>query len=83
MPPPPPSKGDTDDVAMLHVHACGVQNIRSLVLIVLDPASTSYAQWRDQVLLILKCYELADHVLTDTPPVNDPAWDRTETVVLS
>jgi hypothetical protein len=53
---------------MLHAQACGVQNIRSLV---------------STVLLTLKRYKLADHILFDTPPVNDPTWDRMETVVLS
>jgi hypothetical protein len=58
---------------MLHVQACGVQNIRSLVSTFLDPSSTGYACWRDQVLLTLNRYELTDHVLSDAPPVNDPA----------
>jgi hypothetical protein len=65
-PPPPSSGGDTVVVAMLHVSACEVQNTRSLVSIVLDPSSTCYARWHDQVLLTLKCYELTDHVLSDS-----------------
>jgi hypothetical protein len=68
---------------MLHAHACGVHNFCSLVSIVLDPSSIGYARWRDQVLLTLKHYELADHVLSDAPPVNDPAWERMEIIVLS
>jgi hypothetical protein len=81
-PPPPPSRGDTVVVAMLHAQVCGAQNIRSLVSIVLDP-SAGYARWRDQVLLTLKRYDLADHGLSDAPPVNDPAWERMENVVVS
>jgi hypothetical protein len=77
--PPPPSGGDTTITTMLHVQACMVHNIRFLVSTVLDPASTGYARWRDQVLLTQKWYELADHVLFDTPPVNDPAWNHMET----
>jgi hypothetical protein len=70
-------------VTMLHVLTCGVQNIRYLVSAVLDPSSIGYAHWHDQVLVTLKCYALADHVHSHAPPVNDPAWDRMETVVLS
>jgi hypothetical protein len=43
---------------MLHVQAYGVQNIRSLISTILDPSSTGYALWRDQVLFTLKRYEL-------------------------
>jgi hypothetical protein len=39
-PPPPPSGGDAVIVAMLQAQAFRVQNIHSLVLTVLDPAST-------------------------------------------
>jgi hypothetical protein len=52
-------------IANLHVQATGVQNIRSLVLVVLDVSSTHYARWRDNVLLTLRRYALADHVLSD------------------
>jgi hypothetical protein len=34
-------------------------------------------------VLTLECYELADHILSDAPPINDPAWDHMETVILS
>jgi hypothetical protein len=69
---PPPSGGDAV-VAMIHVLACRLQNIHFLVSTILNPSSTCYAYWHDQVLLTLKCYELADHILFDTPPINDPA----------
>jgi hypothetical protein len=32
------------------------------------PSSTNYTRWRDQVMLTLERYELAAHVLLDTPP---------------
>ena len=41
-------------VAQLHLQAAGVQNIRALVSVLLDPASSSYGRWRDQVLLTLR-----------------------------
>jgi hypothetical protein len=49
----------------------------------LDPSSIGYARWHNQVLLTLKHYELIDHVLSDAPPFNNPAWDLMEIVVLS
>jgi hypothetical protein len=61
---------------MLHTQSCGIQNIHSLVLTVLDHSSTGYVCWRDQILLTLKRYELANHILSDAPPINDPTWAR-------
>jgi len=34
-------------VAQLHLQAAGIQNIRALVTILLDPTSSSYRRWRD------------------------------------
>jgi hypothetical protein len=31
----------------------------------------------------LQRYKLVDHILSNSPPVNDPTWDCMETVVLS
>ncbi|XP_066374936.1 uncharacterized protein [Miscanthus floridulus] len=71
-------------VAQLHYQAGGVQNIRSLVPVVLDPESPSYARWRDLVLLILRRYALDDHVLTDAlPAARTPSWLRLDSIVLS
>jgi hypothetical protein len=45
--------GGTDDpmVAYLHLQAVGVPHIKTLVTVVLDSNSNSYARWRDQLLL--------------------------------
>ena len=43
-------------VAQLHLQAAGVQNIRALVSVLLDPASSSYGRWPDQVLLTSRRY---------------------------
>jgi hypothetical protein len=59
-------------VAELHAQAAGIQNTRSLVTVVLDPAS-NYARWRDHVHLTLQCYALDDHVLTDSC-LPAPSW---------
>ena len=42
-----------------------IQDIHSLVTIVLDLSSTKYPRWRDMVLLALRCYDLDDHVLSN------------------
>jgi hypothetical protein len=52
-------------VAQLHYQAGGVQNIRLLVPVVLEPELPSYACWRDLVLLTLRRYALDDHVIVD------------------
>ncbi|XP_066360927.1 uncharacterized protein [Miscanthus floridulus] len=71
-------------VAQLHYQAGGVQNIRLLVPVVLEPESPSYARWRDLVLLTLRRYALDDHVLVDASvAVQTPSWLRLDSVVLS
>ena len=70
-------------VAQLYLQAAGVQNIRALVTILLDPTSSSYGRWRDQVLLALRRYALDDHVL-DTPiETRDVMWLCLDSVALS
>ena len=44
----------TASVTNLHVQAAAVQNICSLVPLVLDPMSSHYNRWRDLVLLTLE-----------------------------
>ncbi|XP_066344097.1 uncharacterized protein [Miscanthus floridulus] len=71
-------------VAQLHYQAGGVQNIRLLVPVVLEPESPSYARWRDLVLLTLRRYALNDHVLVDASvAVQTSSWLRLDSVVLS
>jgi hypothetical protein len=71
-------------VAQLHYQAGGVQNIGQLIRVVLDPASTSYARWRDQVILTLRRYALDDHVLADPlAGVQTASWLRLDSIVLS
>jgi hypothetical protein len=74
---------DADTIVALHSQAVGVHNIRSFVSVVLDPTSSHYSRWRGQVLLTLRRFALADHVLDDlvTPP--SPSWAQMDTVVLS
>jgi hypothetical protein len=68
--------------AHLHVPAAGLQNIRSVVTIILEPSSPDYKRWRDLVLLTLRRYGLDDHVLSD---VVDPFvyWARLDSIVVT
>jgi len=69
-------------VAQLHLQAAGVQNIKALVTVLLDPTS-SYGCWRDQVLLALRRYALDDHILVDTPvEARDVVWLRLDNVAM-
>jgi len=70
-------------VANLHTQAAGVQNIRTLVPIVLDPVSVHYDCWWDLLLLVLERSALSSHVLSDTAYLYVPAWRRMDAVVLS
>ena len=71
-------------VAQLHLQAAGAQNIKALVSDLLDPTSSSYGRWRDQVLLALRRYALDDHVLLDTPvEARNLVWLRLDSVALS
>jgi hypothetical protein len=61
---------DADLIAALHAQAARPHNIRALVSVVLDPASSHYLRWRGQVLLMLRRFVLDDHILVDhdAPP---------------
>jgi hypothetical protein len=62
-------------VFYLHLQAAGVPHIKNLVSVVLDSTSTSYAHWRDQVLLALRRYALNDDILSNTLiEARDLAW---------
>jgi uncharacterized membrane protein YgcG len=71
-------------VAQLHLQAGSVQNIRLMVPVVLEPESSSYACWRDLLLLTLRRYALDDHVLCDPAGVaSTAAWVRLDSIVLT
>jgi hypothetical protein len=55
-----------------------------MVPVVLEPESSSYARWRDLLLLTLRCYALDDHVLCDpTGVAPTAAWVRLDSIVLT
>jgi hypothetical protein len=71
-------------VALLnhHAQAVTINNIRSLVPIVLDIDSGTFNRWRDQFLLTLGKFSLQDHVHLDAP-VSSLDWDQMDCVVKS
>jgi hypothetical protein len=82
-PPPTPdaphaSGLNADHIAALHAQTAGLQNIRSLVSVVLDPTSSHYPRWRGQVLFTLRRYAFDD---VATP--SSRAWSLMDSVVLS
>jgi len=100
LPPPPngDKSGDHDDddvhdamllheaIAALNLHAQAmtVQNISSLVTVVLDVTSGDYTWWRDQFILILGKYSLQGHVLFDNhAAAGHTDWARMDCVVKS
>jgi hypothetical protein len=70
-------------VAGLHLQAAAILNIRSLVNIVLDSSSTTYASWRDLMMMVLERYALLDHVNSDVASSTDPGWRQMDSVVLN
>jgi hypothetical protein len=70
-------------VAGLHLQAAAVLNVRSLVSIILDSTSTTYASWRDLMMMVLERYALLDHVNSDVASSTDPSWRRMDNVVLN
>jgi hypothetical protein len=74
---------DADLIAALHAQAAGLHNIRALVSVVLDPASSHYPRWRGQVLLTLRRFVLDDHVLVDHDAPPPHSWCLMDNVVLS
>jgi hypothetical protein len=76
------SNPDAALTAHLHTQAAGLQNLRSVVTIVLEPSSPDYKRWHDLMLLMLHSYALDDHVLSD---VADPSiyWARLDSIMVT
>jgi hypothetical protein len=71
-------------IAGLHLQAAAILNVRSLVNIVLDSSSsTTYASWRDLMMMVLERYALLDHVNSDIAPSTEPGWHRMDSVILN
>jgi hypothetical protein len=65
----------------LHAQAVAVNNIRSLVHIILDVESNHFNRWRNQFMLVLNKFSLQAHVLA--APASLPDWDRMDCVIKS
>lgn len=63
---------DATAVACLRSQAAAVQNIKNLILIVLDLEVSNYSKWRCYVLLTLG--SLQEHVLSNVAQPHDLAW---------
>jgi hypothetical protein len=77
--------GSNPDAALtthLHAQAAGLQNIRSVITIVLEPSSPDYKRWCDLVLLTLCRYALDDHVLSDVAD-SSVYWARLDSIVVT
>jgi hypothetical protein len=70
-------------IAGLHLQAAVVLNVRSLVNIVLDSTSTTYASWRDLMMMVLERYALLDHVNSNVASSTDLGWRRMDSIVLN
>jgi hypothetical protein len=53
-----------------------------VVTIVLEPSSPDYKRWRDLMLLMLHCYALDDHVLSDVVDLSI-YWARLDNIVVT
>ena len=60
-----------------------MQNIRSLVHVLLDINTGNYTRWRDQILLVIGKYSPESHVLVDLPAPDFPDWTRMDCIVKS
>ena len=78
MAPPPP---EPHPHAHLWAQATAIQNVRSLVPIVLDLKVLTFPKWRTFFLMAVTTYALEDHLTTEKPPT-DPTWLRLDATVL-
>lgn len=69
-------------IANLHAQAVAVQNIRALVLVVLDLGSPNYNKWCGRFLITLGKYSLTSHVLSNIVRRDSADWSRMDCVVL-
>jgi hypothetical protein len=53
-----------------------------VVTIILEPSSPDYKRWCDFVLLMLHCYTLDDHVLSDVIDLSI-YWDRLDRIMVT
>ncbi|XP_062192504.1 uncharacterized protein LOC133896000 [Phragmites australis] len=69
-------------IANLHAQAVVVQNIRTLVPVVLDLGSPNYNKWCCRFLITLGKYSLTAHVLSDVTRHDSANWCCMDCIVL-
>ncbi|XP_012698986.1 uncharacterized protein LOC101779675 [Setaria italica] len=87
----PPDSDEEDDMMLheaaavlnLQAQAVAMQNIRSLIPIILNTAANNYSRWCEQFLLTVGKYSLQDHILHDVPALAFPDWGRMVCVIRS
>jgi hypothetical protein len=72
-------------IAMLHVQAVSVLNIKALIPVVLDNLLPNYNRWKTLFLNTLSKYKLIDHVINDVSAAIaiDLHWHRMDCIVRS
>ena len=84
MPPSTTPCCSNEAAALLNLHAQAVAvNIQSIVHVILDVNSGSYAQWREQFVLAVGKYSLQDHIFSNVASPGNPDWARMDCVVRS
>jgi hypothetical protein len=76
------SNPDATLTAHLYAQAVGLQNIRLVVTIILEPSLPDYKRWRDLALLTLHRYALDDQILSDVAD-SSVYWDRLDSIVVT
>jgi hypothetical protein len=66
----------------LHVQAADLQNIRSVVIIVLEPSSPNYRQWCNLMLPTLRRYALDNHILFNVAD-QSVYWARVDIIMMT
>jgi hypothetical protein len=62
---------EISSIGNLHAQAIDIQDIQTLVPVVLGVTSTQYLRWRDLMMMTLQHYTLDDHVSSDVPTLDD------------
>lgn len=65
----------------LHTQAVAVQNIRSLVPLILDLQANNFNCWHEYFLLTSGKYSPEDHVLSDAMALTSPDWEHMDYAV--
>ncbi|XP_072148514.1 uncharacterized protein [Setaria viridis] len=70
-------------VLNLQAQAVAVQNIQSLIPVILDTAVDNYSPWGEQILLTVGKYSLQNHILHDVPVLASLDWGWMDCIVQS